>query len=67
MTLISPIILKKYGIPFSRVCITRGGSTSADQLVWEGDLSSFTGEMGEGTGQVWVWQGLHYRLGHTWY
>lgn len=45
MTLISPIILKKYGIPFSRVRTPRDGwFCSGDQLVFGRDLVLLQGK-----------------------
>lgn len=59
MTLISPIILKKYGIPFSRVCTgPREGSRMVTNWSCQVTSCSSAGEVGEGMGQVWVWQGL---------
>lgn len=57
MTLISPIILKKYGIPFSRVCTgPREGSRMVTNWSCQVTSCSSAGEVGEGMGQVWVWQ-----------
>lgn len=67
MTLISPIILKKYGIPFSRVCTARGGA-AGDQLVLGHDLALVKGKWARtpgkcGFGRVFTVPKPHRALG----